>query len=106
MADEVIYLTPTGKKTLEHDATNEVGAADVSLVSPSVIALSSDGTNVTNTVLGAPSASGLVLSTVFSKGTDGEDYRVTSHCEGNSSGKVSERIWEVRVRSAFGHGVK
>ena len=108
MATERIYRAPTSSNTYTFDFTGDLTGDTVlkDIGSGSTIAAtSSDGTDVSATILSSKTRTGMTLLVTLGSMTDGEEYLVTFTAQGNTTSLIVVKTLRVICRSEVGDGV-
>jgi hypothetical protein len=96
-ARRIIEVTPSTVYKATCDFADDIPSGG-SISTRAVVAISSDGTTVTSTVISSSGGSGTEITFTFSAATDFEDYRVNARAT-LASGAVLDHTLEFRCRA-------
>lgn len=97
--EDLVEMHPSARQTYDADLSEGLGDTDTALASEGVTATNTAGNDVTSTIIGAISKSGLVLTATFRDVVHGEDYKVLFRAVGNVTARVATKTVELRARS-------
>ena len=109
MAHDVLYVNPNGGEKQNYifdfsdDLTGDTTLADIGSGS-TITAYSSDGTDVSSTILANKTRTNMLLSVDISSVTDFEEYRIEFAGKGSTSNNIFTKVLEVRARKLIQGG--
>jgi len=104
MLDGYIFKTPEEKKVLTADFGSDILATDtIKTIGASsatkVVALDPLGADVSSVVISSTTISSLTLLITLMAGVDGSDYRIVATAEATTAHTITDKLYELRVRS-------